>query len=430
MSNVVNAISTAQREPLSPERTLLLIGHQTDTVRKAKALGLGVILIQHRDKFEAVQAELADVTLIADFTDWSVVAPLAEAARQIWGYAAAVSLTEPGLEIAGRINDRYGLGGTGYEPARLLRDKWAMRQHLVAVGAPTVAARLLDDRAGLSAFGAEHGYPFVVKPTDLTAGFGILKVTGPDDEDRVWEQVSRLRAVGMDRGSTLYQVQDFLLEEYITGPEFSIEALSFEGRHIVVGITEKSVDPDHFAELGHAMPARVEPGVEARIVAEVGRFLDAIGIRNGPSHTELRISPRGPLVIESHNRVGGGHIGELVEAAYGIDLISYTLGWPFRLVEELTERPEPIGGACARALLAPPGRVEGIEGIEELRAHPAVLAVDLAAHDGAIVRPMQDNWDRLGLVAVTAEDTDAAVKLCEDLVATAVAFHMAPSGEV
>ncbi|MEV0963734.1 ATP-grasp domain-containing protein [Streptomyces sp. NPDC049910] len=417
-SAVLNAVRAAPAAPMRPERTLLLIGHLTEPVRIAKELGLNVILVQHKEKFQPEQAELADVTLIADYTDWSVLEPLARAAHTIWDFSAALSLTEPGLEPAGRVNDLFGLGGTGFEPARLLRDKLAMRRHLAAAGAPTVAAEPLTDRDSLAAFGAAHGYPFVVKPVDLTAGFALFQVTGPQDVDGVWERIGEARRTGMDRGSTMYAVTEFLMEQYIDGPEFSIEAFSFHGRHTVVAVTEKLTGGGHFVELGHAQPARLDPADEQRVVEAVGEFLDAIGITDGPSHTELRLSSRGPLVIEGHNRLGGDRIPELVQAAYGVDLTRYALAWPFGLVEPMTERPKPIAAGCVRGIVGRPGRVAAITGADELRAHPSVLALDLAARPGAVIRPIQDNWDRLGLLAVTAAGTDEAVGLCEELLAT------------
>ncbi|MGW6391719.1 ATP-grasp domain-containing protein [Streptomyces sp. NPDC055103] len=427
-SPVLNAVHTVPAAPMRPERTLLLIGHLTEPVRIAKELGLNVVLIQHKEKFRPEQAELADVTLIADYTDWSVLEPLARAAHTIWNFSAALSLTEPGLEPAGRVNDLFGLGGTGFEPARLLRDKLAMRRHLASVGAPTVAAEPLTDRDGLAAFGAAHGYPFVVKPVDLTAGFALFKVTGPQDVDGVWERIGAARRTGMDRGSTMYAVTEFLMEQYIDGPEFSIEGFSFHGRHTVVAITEKLTDGGHFVELGHAQPARLSPADEERVVAAVSEFLDAIGITDGPSHTELRLSSRGPLIIEGHNRLGGDHIPDLVEAAYGIDLTRYALAWPFGLVEPLTERPKPISAGCVRGIVGRPGRVAAITGVDELRAHPSVLALDLAARPGSVIRPIQDNWDRLGLLAVTARDTDAAVALCEHLLDTVLTVRIEDEG--
>lgn len=401
---------------MRPDKTLLLIGHKTETVRRAKALGLDVILLQHKSKLEPEQAELADATFVIDYRNWEVVRPLVEAAQRTWGIRAALSLTEPGLDVAARINDLLNLGGTGYEVSHRLRDKHAMRRHLAATGANTIGAALVDDRASLVAFGAEYGYPFIVKPTDMTAGWGLLPVTTAADVPQVWVEIQRLRQDGVTYGTTLFTIQEFLMEEYVSGPEFSVEAFSFDGRHAVVAVTEKLVSPDRFVELGHTLPARIDVELERTIVDATRRFLDDIGLKNGPSHTEVKMGARGPVVIESHNRIGGDRIGDLVRAAYGIDLVEYTLGWPFRLVEELPDRPKPLAGACIRFLHGRSGRVIALGGLDEAEARPEVLAAELSVGVGDVLRPLQNNWDRLGLVAVCERDSEAAVALCHELV--------------
>jgi ATP-grasp domain-containing protein/L-aminoacid ligase-like protein len=401
---------------MRPDNTLLLVGHKTEPVRRAKALGLDVILFQHKDKLEPEQARLADVTFVVDYRNWGVVRPVVEAAHRTWGIRAALSLTEPGLDIAARINDLFGLGGTGYEVSHRLRDKYQMRRHLAATGADTIGAGLVDDRASLVAFGREYGYPFIVKPTDMTAGWGVLPVATAADTPRVWAEIQRLRREGVSYGTTLFTIQEFLMEEYVSGPEFSVEAFSFDGRHAVVAVTEKLVSPDRFVELGHALPARLDIELERAIVDATRRFLDDIGLKNGPSHTEVKVGARGPVVIESHNRIGGDRIGDLVRAAYGIDLVEYALGWPFRLVEELPDRPQPLAGACVRFLHGHSGQVVALGGLEEVEARPEVLAAELSVEVGDVLRPLQNNWDRLGLVAVRERDCDAAVALCHELV--------------
>jgi biotin carboxylase len=345
-----------------------------------------------------------------DYTDWSLVEPLVRELRRAPGFAVALSLTEAGLEGAGRINDMYGLGGTGYETARRLRDKWVMRRHLAGRDPAAVGATLLEERDGLAAFGSRHGYPFVVKPTDGTASFGVFRVDGPQDVERVWDAVTRLRGSRTDRGSTLFAIEDFLMEEYVDGPELSVESFSFAGRHVVVTVTEKFVDPVHFAETGHAVPARLPASQEEQVRGAVARFLDLIGIRDGVCHTEVRIGPLGPAVIEGHNRIAGDAIPALVRGAYGIDLTTYALGWPFGLVPELPDRPQAHAGASTRVLVGTPGRVESVEGVEEALALEDVLVVRLNVAPGDPVRPLRDNWDRLGLVAVTGPDATSAIR--------------------
>lgn len=257
---------------MNPETTLLLVGANDETVQKAKQLGLTVLLLQHPSKLSDEQERLADHTRVLDYTDWAEVRPVAEELRTSPGFGAALSITEAGLENAGRINDLFGLGGTGFEVAQRIRDKWAMRLHLAGLDPAAVAAAPLVKREDLDVFAGRHGFPFIVKPTDGTASLGVFRVAAPEDADRVWAEVERLRGTRTDRISTLFVLQDFLMEEYVDGPEFSVESFSFAGRHVVVAITEKFVDPRHFAELGHAVPARLDPAVADQVGSAYAAF--------------------------------------------------------------------------------------------------------------------------------------------------------------
>lgn len=410
---------------MNPDGTVLIVGATDETVRKAKELGLSVLLLQHPTKVNAVQEELADVLRVVDYTDWAAVEPIA---RELWaepGFRVAISITEPGLENAGRVNDLFGLGGTGYQVTRRFRDKLAMRRHLAERDPLAVAAASLQRREDLDSFAAAHGYPFIVKPTDATASIGVFRVAGPEDVDRVWATVEGLRGTRTDRISTMYLLRDFLIEEYVEGPEFSVEAFSFAGRHVIVAITEKFVHHDRFAELGHALPARLAEPAQERIRESVSRFLDLIGLRDGVSHTEIRVGARGPVAIESHNRIAGDAIPELVRGAYGIDMTKYALGWPFGLVAELPDRPEAHAGASVRSLVSEPGRVVSVEGADEAAAQDGVLYVNITAKPGDTVHAIRDNWDRLGLVAVTGPDTTAAIRRGAEVIEDAIRVRVA-----
>ncbi|MFD8492434.1 ATP-grasp domain-containing protein [Amycolatopsis sp. NPDC059657] len=404
---------------------LLLVGANDEWVRKAKDLGLTVLLLQHPSKLTPLQEELADVVHVLDYTEWAEVEPVARRLRAEPGYEVALSLTEPGLDNAGRINDLFRLGGTGFEVTKRFRDKLTMRKHLAAIDPNAVGAQTLEQREQLDAFGARYGYPFIVKPNDATASIGVHQVNSPADADAIWAAVERLRGTRTDRISTLMLLQDFLMEEFVEGPEFSVETFSFSGRHVVVAITEKFTDDAHFAELGHAVPARLDVETQDEVSAAVGSFLDLMGLRDGVSHTEIRIGARGPQVIESHNRGAGDAITDLVQGAYGIDLISYALGWPFGLVPELPGRPVPKAGASTRFIVGVPGKVESIDGADEARAQKGVLDVRISAKVGDTVRTLRDNWDRLGLVAVVGADTTDAIRRGAELIGETIRIKVA-----
>ncbi|MFK0049199.1 ATP-grasp domain-containing protein [Streptomyces sp. NPDC090741] len=401
------------------EHTLLVVGGRIQTLRKAAALGIRFVLIQHKDQFVPEAAELAEAVLIADYTDWDVTRPLVEAAQQAYGFTRVASITEPGLVPAGRISDHLALGNTSEEVAELLRDKHAMRRHLAASPSPqvralSVAAAEVDSAEALTGFGAEHGYPFVLKPVDATASLGVVRIDGPGQAAEAWAGVEALRARTDLQWGAFFTIGRFIAEQYIPGPEYSVESFSFAGRHIVLAVTEK-LTGGGFIELGHAMPARLDPADERRVEEAVARFLDAMGLTDGAAHTELRLSPTGPQIIESHNRMGGDRIFDLLASAYGIDLEEWIVAWQFGLIPALTERPVPRHAAATRFLSAEPGTVVEIQGADDAGALPDVIDVETTVRPGDTVGELRGNWDRVGQVLVTGADTEAAVATAERL---------------
>ncbi|GAA1902290.1 hypothetical protein GCM10009716_10200 [Streptomyces sodiiphilus] len=420
----------APQETISPPGTLLLIGGVDAVIDRAVDLGLRVILMQHPDKLTLRQARRAALTLVADYTDWSTAEPLARAVHAATPFGTVLSLTEGGMETAARLNDAFRLGGASHTVSRRLRDKWLTRSRMAELNLPVPPFALVTDRASLAAFGQRAGYPYVIKPTGTTAGYGLIRVTGPAGLDDAWTQVRRMLGKRTDRGSTLFTVRDFLMEGYVPGPEYSVEALSFAGRHVVVAITEKLVADEHFAELGHALPARLRPAGEKALTEAVGTFLDAMDITDGATHTELRLSPAGPVVIESHHRVGGGHIGDLVREVYGTDLLTEAIGWATGRRPALPGPPPARGAAGARFVVRNPGVVTTVSGVEETAARPDVLSADVTVRPGDTVRPLRDNWDRLGSVVVRAPDTTQAVELARQLAEEEIRVGIRPADAV
>jgi biotin carboxylase len=393
--------------------TVLIIGGRLQAIRKAKELGLRVVLLQHKERLLAGQAEAVDALIVVDYLDWDVARPMIQAAHEVYGFTKVISLVDQAMELVGRINDLLGLGGTSHEVARRFHNKLAMRQWLTQTGFETVRAEPVADAAAIADFGARHGYPLIVKPVDGTASRGVMRIGAVEEIGQSWSQATSLRGSEDVVFAHLYPVDSFLAEEFIDGTEYSVESFSFDGQHIVVSVTEKV--SDGFVEVGHAQPACLTPSEEALITDYTVRFLTAMGLRDGVAHTEVTLSAAGPRIIESHDRVAGDRIMDLVEAVYGIDLELYAVGWPHRLVPALTERPVPHGAAATRFLTAVPGTVVAIEGDEDVRAYPGLLDLELDVKVGGKVRPLADNFDRPGQVLVVAKDTASALELSESL---------------
>lgn len=365
--------------------------------------GAEITMVDTATGYDATLTGVARRTILADGYDDPALLPALAAVHRVTPFRAVLSLTEQGLLPAARIAAELGIAGLSPEVVARTRDKHAMRAWLREKGFSAVPSAIVRDAAGIRAFAAEHGYPVIVKPRH---GQGSAHVSCFRDAG----EVTTPPAI----------VDDYIAEPFLPGAEYSVEAFSHAGEHRVVAVTGKLTqddDPDHpFVEIGHVVPAPLPDGAAERIETYVRGFLDVMGITEGCTHTEVRLTPSGPQVIETHTRVGGDSIPTLVRQATGHDLLDL-------LVAAVLGTPAPAppeGTGAAAAAIAyfrpPPGRVRSISGVQRWQGLPGVLKVHLPLRSGDRIPAVTSSGTRAGYVIATARDAERAVALCRQVI--------------
>ncbi|MEU6770895.1 ATP-grasp domain-containing protein [Streptomyces sp. NPDC046759] len=378
---------------------VLVLGDQQSMVDAAVKLGAEVWWAQRPERVRPEEAVAPAVTLLADYTEPAFVDLVAHL-HVLRPFDAVVSIQEHALLSLAALNERLGLRGPGSHTARLVTDKWAMRTRLAERGLSPVAAALGRTADDLRAFGAEHGFPFIAKPVAATGSFGVVLVE-PHRVDAIAEEFAGTGASA------------FLMEERLDGPEMSVESFSFAGRHVVLALTDKSTG-DGFVETGHTVPAELDENVAAEVVALAGAFLDAVGLSDGPSHVEVKLTAAGPRIVEGHCRRGGDRINELVRLAYGVDMEELTVAWALGRAEPLTAPPAALRASAIRFAEAPCGELVAVSGKEEVVADPDVTEVRVLHEVGRRIGPVRWSGDRAGYVIATGKTpAQAAAKAAQ-----------------
>ncbi|WP_262062098.1 ATP-grasp domain-containing protein [Streptomyces sp. STR69] len=389
---------------MSTKKRVCVIAAREPLLRRAAALGLEVLSVQTPQEFRSLPADLTDAvtTLVLDYHDRDLLVETVRALHAARPLDGVFTVYEESLLPAAHLADALGLPGPSYETVKLLTDKWAMREHLRKAGVGTVAAALGRGEGDLAAFGAEHGYPFIAKPVAGSASLGIFRL---DSADEVPSVAERLREVGLDL---------FLMEEFLDGHEISVDGISFHGRYVMLAVCDKITGP-HFIELGHSLPAALDAEQLRSVEELVASFLDCVGLADGLSHVEVKLTGAGPKIVEGHNRRGGDRLNTLADAVYGIDLEELGLAWAAGAAEELPASPEARCGTAVCFFTAERGLVREVLGAEEVRAHPQVLELHVNFPVGSSVPRLRWSLDRAGYVVVRAGTAGEALALGRDL---------------
>jgi biotin carboxylase len=160
-------------------------------------------------------------------------------------------------------------------------------------------------------------YPMILKPTNLGGKRGITVVKDEQFLPQAFEYAFKSFRKG--------DIPKIIVEQFLDGGiECSVESISYKGEHTIIQITQKdSSGAPHCVELGHHQPASLSEEIWNKVVLGVSSGLTAIGVTNGPCHTEIKIINNKIYLIEFNARPGGGHIWcPMVELSTGFDIMS------------------------------------------------------------------------------------------------------------
>ena len=379
-------------------RRLLVLGAgpaQLGLLEAARARADVHVIAVDRDP-QAAGLALADERAVLSSEDEEGIDRLARA-RDVDG------IVSPGADwpvgIAARVAERIGLAHPiSARTGSIATSKARQREAFAAAGVPHARALDPGDEA--------LPFPVVVKAPDRQGQRGLTLVRSPEELD-----AALATAAGESRSGAV------LVEEHIEGPEVTVNALSVDGRFLPLSVTDRlTAEPPAFGvALAHVWPSVHDAGAVAEVA---GAAVEAIGIRNGPSYTQVRVGRGGPVVMEVAARLGGGHDAELCAAATGVDLnalaLAFALGEPMAEADVAACRARsrvPSGhGATVVFLVPPPGRLREVEGMAEAEALPGIRWVRVYRRPGHLFGPLLRGVDRAGAVLATGADREEALE--------------------
>jgi biotin carboxylase len=316
--------------------------------------------------------------------------------------AGVFSYDETTVVTAAHIAETLGVPGLSVDGVENCRNKHRTRQALTSAGLPQPRFAYVTSLAEAITAADAFGYPVVLKPRGCGASMGVVKVDDPGDVEAAFavsEAASHAGAFAYEGG--------VLVEEFLDGPEISIDGAVYHGEYQPFVLARKRVGfPPYFEETGHTVTAEDPLFYDAEVRRVLTDAHRAVGVRDGITHTEIRLTDRGPAVIEINARLGGDLIPYLGRLATGIDPAYVAVDLATGVRPDLTRADggtvgirfcnPPVDGRILSMRLPVPGEVPGLE-----EAKPMVAS-------GTVVRlPPRGFMSRFAYVICRAESPQA-----------------------
>jgi len=310
----------------NPQKAIILgVGHaQVDAIKYLQSNGWFVIGCSYRNEGPGVL--LVDQFELINITDSHAVRTLAKKENAQFVYSIGSDIAMPTIV---KVSQSLGLPSfLTPEQADLLHNKSHIREYLAQNQLSTVKYLTAKSKQQACCW---DSYPAIIKPVDSQGQRGVFIVKSKDDLGKLF-----------DKASGFSQSKSIIIEEYLDGPEISVNLLLINGKIIYTFITDRfAVD---YVQGGipqsHHLPSKSCVGdalIETNALIE--KCLKIIGIKDGPMYFQIKLTAKGPRIIEIAPRLDGCHLWQLIKYCYDVDLLALT----FRaLLDQPLDTFEPL----------------------------------------------------------------------------------------
>lgn len=391
--------------------------HLAKAAETAHALGHRAIVVVEEPSWEL---EYVDAVYSAPTGDLqATVARCVEIAKEEpEPIAGVIAFVEHSVPAAAAVAAELGLPYISPETAEKSRDKLSMRRAFEKAGVSQPRFALASSIEEAQEAALEIKYPLVMKPI---IGGGSMFVRRVDNAEELAEHFEEIRAgawAGFDYDPLFFlksrYAEGILLEEFLVGNEISVESYVQNGETTVVAVHDKPMPMDgpFFEETFYATPTVLTGDTLEKVKKYTALAHEGLGIAQGATHTEYRVSPSGePYILETGARLGGGPVYQSVLLSTGIDMVEVltkvSLGETVDVVVD-DAKAQHVGFSLHFGEKA--GELAGVEGIDTLEADETVSEVMIYSRIGDLIDVPPRVWQAHGHVIFTAGSRDEVIE--------------------
>ncbi|MER5730135.1 ATP-grasp domain-containing protein [Streptomyces sp. NPDC002138] len=312
-------------------------------VRDAATLGASLLVVDTPESLAQLGEQTAVQTRAVKALDPLLIA---DCVRDIEP-ATVLAITEFSMELAAAVREHLGIPGTPSAAEARVLDKAetreVLREHgLTQVGFHRTSLLSPEDLLG----GLEP--PVVVKPRSFSGSHGVTFVADRSELARVFEPYDLAETDHEERDSRVahlsgdHRTHEVIIEEFVPGPEISVEGLVVDGKLTLFALTDKvNTGMPHFEEIGHVVPSRYTQERSAQVEEYLQAVVSALGFVTSPMHAEIKLLDDRIELVEIHTRYAGDRVVELLESAY--EIRPYEAYFDAMLGGGAPDRPRPTG---------------------------------------------------------------------------------------
>ena len=388
--------------PIKRPKHLLIIGggvFQVPAIKTAKSMGLKVVVTDYNPEAEGML--LADYPIEVSTRNINLTVNTAKQFHNTCPLDGVMTVGTDASQTVAAVANALNLPGIPFEVAERATDKIKMRQVLKEKGVPVPDFRPIWTLEECQEAAQNMSLPLVIKPCDNMGARGVRKIERHDDLIPAFREAKEASISGK-----------LILEDFMEGPELSLDALVFEESIHITGVADRIIErAPYFVEVGHTLPSALPAQHQAKAVKVFKQAIYALGIDIGAAKGDIKITPEGPKIVEIAARLSGGWMSAYTyPLSTGVNL--YKAAIQIALGEKPTDLNPKISLVSAeRSLLPPPGKILSIRGVEEARKIKGVKEIILMKEAGDMAEEPRSNMGKVGYVITVGKTREEAIRI-------------------
>ena len=388
---------------MNPDKKRILLLLPTKTYRAEAFLSaasqLGVAVAIGSDQPQTLSELSPRKSLVINFSKPEKATEKILALAETHPIDAVVGVDDDTTVLVSMAAKALSLPHNSVESARTTRSKYQMRRVLAAAGVLSPRFKLVSIDTDPIDVAHRANFPCVLKPLSLSASRGVIRADDMEEFTKAFRRIVNILEAPDVKAREDARSQQILVEDFIPGIEVALEGILIGGRLKALAIFDKPdpLDGPFFEETLYVTPSRLPVEVQEDIISCTARTADALGLREGPVHAELRVNDNGAWIIEIAARSIGGLCARTLRFGTGMSLeeliIRHAIGME---VESLQRERQPAGVMMIPIPHA--GTLREVRGKKEAEQISGIEEITISIPIGQEVLPLPEGASYLGFI--------------------------------